>query len=64
VLSRGMLRDSADDAGSVDPAVTGNRLDTAEGLNRRICCLHRMYSSRCGRRAVSGSRRRPAHQVR
>jgi hypothetical protein len=47
-----------------NPAATGNRRDTVEGLNRRISCIHRMYSSRCGRRAASGSRSRPAHQVR
>jgi hypothetical protein len=28
------------------------------GLNRRISCIHQMYSSRCGRRARSGSRLR------
>jgi SAM-dependent methyltransferase len=28
---------------------------TVEGSNRRISCIHRRYSSRCGRRAASGS---------
>ncbi len=27
-----------------------SRRDTVEGWNRRISCLHRTYSSRCGRR--------------
>jgi hypothetical protein len=39
-----------------NPAVTENRRDTVEGLNRRISCIHRMYSSRCGLLAASGSR--------
>ena len=47
-----------------NPAATENRRDTVEGLNRRISCIHRMQSSRCGRLSVSGSRPRPAHQVR
>jgi hypothetical protein len=34
-----------------------------EGL-KRISCIHRMYNSRCGRRAASGSRSRSAHQAR
>jgi hypothetical protein len=38
-----------------NPAATEKRRDTVEGLNRRISCIHRMYSSRCGRRAASGS---------
>jgi len=40
--------------------VTEKRRDTVEGLNRRISCIHRMYSSRCGRRAARGSRLRSA----
>jgi len=47
-----------------NPAATENRRDTVEDWNRRISCIQRMYSSRCGRRAVSGSRPRSAHQVR
>jgi hypothetical protein len=47
-----------------NPATTENRRDTVEGLNRRISCIHRMYSSRCGRWAASGSRPRSAHQAR
>jgi len=35
-----------------------------EGLKRRISCIQRMYSSRCGRRAASGARQRSAHQDR
>ena len=30
----------------------------------RISCIHRMYSSRCGRRAASGSNPCSAHQAR
>jgi hypothetical protein len=47
-----------------NPAVTENRLDPVEGLNRRISCIHLMYSSRWGRCAASGSRPRSAHQAR
>ena len=53
-------RNAVQDAGPVDPAVTENRRDTVEDLNRRISCIHRMYSSRCGRCAASGSRPRSA----
>jgi predicted RNA binding protein YcfA (HicA-like mRNA interferase family) len=42
----------------------GRLLKTVDGLNRRISCIHRMYNSRCGRRAASGSRQCSAHQVR
>ena len=47
-----------------NPAVTESLRATVEGLNRRISCIQRMYSSRCGRRAASGSRPRSAHQAR
>jgi hypothetical protein len=47
-----------------NPAVIENRRETADALNRRISCIHRMYSSRCGRHAASGSRPRAAHQAR
>ena len=33
-----------------NPAATENRRDTVDGLNRRSSCIHRMYSSRSGRR--------------
>jgi len=42
VLSGRVLQETVDDGGAVQPAVTENRLDTAEGLNRRISCIHRM----------------------
>ncbi len=32
------------------PRQMASRRDTVEGWNRRISCLHRTYSSRCGRR--------------
>ena len=32
-------------------------------ISRRFSCIHRMYSSRCGRCAASGSRPCPAHQA-
>jgi len=47
-----------------NPATTENRRDTVEGLKRRISCIHRMYNSRCGRRAAIGFRPRSAHQER
>jgi hypothetical protein len=47
-----------------NPAVTGNLREAVEGLNRRISCIDRMYSSRCGRFAASGSRPCSAHQAR
>ena len=47
-----------------NPATTEHRRDTVEGLKWRISCIHRMYSSRCGRRAASGSKPRWAHQDR
>jgi hypothetical protein len=47
-----------------NPATTENRRDTAGGLKRRTSCIHRIYNSRCGRRAASGSRLRSAHQAR
>ena len=40
------------------------RCETVEGLNRRISCIHRMYSSRYERCAAIGSRARSAHQAR
>jgi hypothetical protein len=46
------------------PAVAEKRRETVEGLNRRTSCIHRMFSSSCGRRARNGSRLRPAHHVR
>jgi hypothetical protein len=42
--------------GRENPAVTEKRRETVEGLKWRISCIHRMHSSRCGRRAASGSR--------
>jgi hypothetical protein len=58
-------------AGLEDVGVEGDPVDdrgdqagSVEGLNRRISCIDRMYSSRCGRFAVSGSRPRSAHQAR
>lgn len=47
-----------------NPAVTGSRRDIAEGLNRRISCIQRMYSSGCGRWAASGSSPRSARITR
>jgi hypothetical protein len=47
-----------------NPVTTEKRRETVEGLKRRISCIHRMYSSRYGRRAASGSRPRSAHQAR
>ena len=44
-------------AHSAGPATSENRRDTVEGLKRRISCIHRMYNSRCGRRAALGSGR-------
>jgi len=46
-----------------NPAATENRRDTVEGLKRQISRIHRMYSSRCGRRVAKGSMPGPAHQV-
>jgi hypothetical protein len=59
-----VLDDAVEDAGPVEPVATENLRETVEGLNRRISCIDRMYSSRCGRRAASGSRARSAHQAR
>jgi len=59
-----MLQHSVDDTGPVNPAATEKRRETVEGLNRRISCIHRKYSFRCDRWAASGSKPRPAHQVR
>jgi hypothetical protein len=64
MLGGRVFDEAIDDAGPVDPATTENRRDTVEGLNRRISCIDRMYSSRCGRWAASGSRPRSAHQAR
>jgi hypothetical protein len=64
VLGRGLVHDTVDDAGAVEACSDRERRDTVEGLNRQASCIHRMYSSRCGRRAVSGSSPRSAHQVR
>ena len=47
-----------------NPATTEKRRETVDGLNRRISCIHRMYNSRCGRRAASGSGPCSAHQAR
>ena len=50
--------------GLEDPQAQQAEHETVEGRNRRISCIHRMYSSRCGRCADSGSRPRSAHQDR
>jgi hypothetical protein len=44
-----------------NPATTETRRDTVDGLNLRVSCIHRRYSSRCGRRADNGSRLLLAH---
>jgi hypothetical protein len=64
MLGRRVLQHAVDDAGSVETGRDREPRDTTEGLNRLISCIQRMYSSRCGRRAASGSRARSAHQVR
>ena len=48
--------------GGARVGVAGGDLDIAQVDARS--CIHRMYNSRCGRRARRGSRPRSAHQAR
>ncbi len=55
--SRPLQDAAALNAGAVEPGRDGESPGSGGGLEpRRICCIHRMYSSRCGRFAASGSK--------
>ena len=54
------LKDAVQNAGAVEPDRDGESPGNGGGLEpRRICCIYRMYSPRCGRFAASGSKSAP-----